>query len=1415
MITDVKNSNVSRQEFIDLLCRITKTDEDMTTHTNDDNNNNNNQNEPDVTIIDNTSIVEEGEIITLDNDDVIINKKEIEDGEITESQGSDNDDDDVEELNLRLNALRSLAGAKKQKTKKFKSKRKRPNDNNRYIKDDIDLRSPNKNRSSSRYNTNQLSNNNDDREYLLDKDYRQQSVFDMLLSLISPDNNNNNSTATNITNKKLLDNYDIQQMDIVDDHPITVVPPPPLPPIPPPPPPLPPNHLPFFDPLPPLPPPPPSLFDIFTANQTFSSTNWPRPNFVQQNSIPTIQNDLWQTSFNHTTDIDLRVQPINHNHNHNHHHHSINQINEQLLHKKSQQKRKRTKKTSKKHHHERESPSPIIIINTTNQYEKIQEKLPILIENNNKNNDDDDEEERLLREELLRKLSNKRQVKIIEKTNLEPERIVTIVPSTIIQTNTNPTIPIVVNKPIEKTQYSINQRYKRVKANVSSTNLTNKIETTTTTAVRTTQPIIQTRNKIVRVPETDIEIPQSNPIIITFDDQTTDDDEQQQQQQTVKKSNESTYVIADEERQAIKRLQQLQEDVIRRTNTIESTTKTIVQKNQTSPPNDIIQEAIPSTDELSALLDKRRMLLSDRSKYGEIQEKMKKKKLENGLLARDIERLEEQLLTKKTQITNNNALLQYWQKEAMSIAQNIRQQEDLILQSAVFKSVKPISSSVSKSRTTIEFDYDNISKVFEENSTQILLSILICPLNFYRKLRPYHIWLNTISKKIQELSKEDNSSLLLRTRSFSTQNTEQYWKTCLQSYFIDINHILCPYELQGSCKAQNCIYQHQHQISNRIEQFLSSKKFNEKNKQKILNQIDSICSLQSFDVDLSIFEKRINEKQYQRCRMKLDRYLSIYHEDFRYFRDKSTNDSLSIIHPILVSVSNELDSDDFSPEQAVADLVEGLESQRTNAQLWCLYLEFSSWHMSHDELHHLCSAAIKNAQSYDLFWTIFYLCTNNIEELLSIYLTYIQSDEFDFHNRSYAICELAMFHANVSLNSDQAYEKIQNYLSNSFLENEHRIYLILVLLYIFVFGSFPRILYQQMDENRFDKQIYFEPFICPWYALSNYSHSQDEIDKFFDNFINPMDLSETNFALYINRIHYLNATKRFDQSKLYIETLLEEFPCSIELWIELLLNPEISNNPTEILERARKTTGIYFEFLYSLSSVINIQSMLNNELIQTKTYREKFFYDLCHLSLDSNIQLKQKKIEQNLIRYNGELRDITILDILNHISDFSIDIQRKMILKILNYLITNDNDDDDDDQQRILILYSFFRISQIGRVFDIIIDCLHLIHNDQYEWIIKPFTYRLLDISIKKDRNTLIWIRFDAFAKQLIYNTHCQEIYVTILQRVITSMEDKNKIARLCRLFEKQFSNCGIISQQLRQIIFNSTINDTGATITS
>lgn len=67
-----------------------------------------------------------------------------------------------------------------------------------------------------------------------------------------------------------------------------------------------------------------------------------------------------------------------------------------------------------------------------------------------------------------------------------------------------------------------------------------------------------------------------------------------------------------------------------------------------------------------------------------------------------------------------------------------------------------------------------------------------------------------------------------------------------------------------------------------------------------------------------------------------------------------------------------------------------------------------------------------------------------------------------------------------------------------------------------------------------------------------------------------------------------------------------------------------------------------------------------------------------------------------------------------HLSNFSIDIQRRIILKVLNHLITY------NDQQKILILYSYFRNIEINRVFDIIIDCFLSINIDQYEWILKP-----------------------------------------------------------------------------------------------
>ena len=98
-------------------------------------------------------------------------------------------------------------------------------------------------------------------------------------------------------------------------------------------------------------------------------------------------------------------------------------------------------------------------------------------------------------------------------------------------------------------------------------------------------------------------MPQSNPIIVTFDDPATDDDEDQQ---ISKNTNDSTDLITDEEHRAIKRLQQPQEGVVKTGNTNELTAKTPGQKVQPSPSStSTFPEAIPSTDELSALLEKR------------------------------------------------------------------------------------------------------------------------------------------------------------------------------------------------------------------------------------------------------------------------------------------------------------------------------------------------------------------------------------------------------------------------------------------------------------------------------------------------------------------------------------------------------------------------------------------------------------------------------------------------------------------------------------------------------------------------------------------------------------------------------------------------------------------------------------------
>ena len=312
------------------------------------------------------------------------------------------------------------------------------------LHDDIDLRLGSRNRSSSNYEIGLRSY--DDRDFPLDKDYRQKSVFDTLLSLISPSRRATQNSM--ITNGALFDNYDVQQMDIVDDGLSTSgIPPAPIQ--------IPANHLPFFDSLPPLPPPPPSLFDVIPGQTSFHAVHWPRPNFVPVTNVPSMPVDPWLNPFPATTDVDLR--------------HSTTTLNqsESIVPKK----RKRLKKVSKKHRQPLQKPAAIV---QKSNEQKDREEI-------------EDESERFMREELLRTLSNKRQMKSVETKPTEPERIVTIV-------------PVIAPEPsANEIQYAVNHRYKRVKANISSSNLANQKIETSTVRVTQTQPIIQTRNKIVRM----------------------------------------------------------------------------------------------------------------------------------------------------------------------------------------------------------------------------------------------------------------------------------------------------------------------------------------------------------------------------------------------------------------------------------------------------------------------------------------------------------------------------------------------------------------------------------------------------------------------------------------------------------------------------------------------------------------------------------------------------------------------------------------------------------------------------------------------------------------------------------------------------------------------------------------------------
>ena len=92
MIPDGNQSNASRQDFIDLLSRITKADEETTTTIQESNGHPQalGNEESEVIIIESQPTTEEGEIITIDDsEDVDSNKKEVEDGELSESPGSD------------------------------------------------------------------------------------------------------------------------------------------------------------------------------------------------------------------------------------------------------------------------------------------------------------------------------------------------------------------------------------------------------------------------------------------------------------------------------------------------------------------------------------------------------------------------------------------------------------------------------------------------------------------------------------------------------------------------------------------------------------------------------------------------------------------------------------------------------------------------------------------------------------------------------------------------------------------------------------------------------------------------------------------------------------------------------------------------------------------------------------------------------------------------------------------------------------------------------------------------------------------------------------------------------------------------------------------------------------------------------
>ncbi|CAF0940400.1 unnamed protein product, partial [Didymodactylos carnosus] len=994
------------------------------------------------------------EIIILDDADRTkssnneINEKEVESGEITESDETENEDN-LEELSLRLRALRTLPDVtehvKKKKNSKLKKKRlgqqhqyqqssrSFKNQSSRFDNDDIDLRSYIKKRttssSASRLSQSTQQHSPTINEFPQDKDYRpnRNHIVDLLISLMSssttdtmqkqqqsPASIHQNSTQfaqhgllpiplNNINNLQqqstLTDCYDVLQMDIEDQtqSPSNIISPP----------------LTCYDQLPPLPPLPSSIQNSYNYFNQFiplhptflrpPQQSWPLPNFITQNANPFPTAPFWRTTpppeipVPTATDIDLRQQPSSLLTTvlqpppppPQAEQQSVTSSNKRIILMNSDNvlkkvRRKRLRKISKKRRLEmKQQQQTQVPIMVQDQSEDLQPdstttvltsttdgaqstKIPLSTENN-----DEDLEELSLRRQLLENLSSKRRKKL-EVVPRSATAVSAPISPPVLQTQQAKVAPLV--KPLDSpTKYSVNQRYKRVKATVPMTNgshvalsttssFNNTLTTNTTTRIIpqtnvtpaqiavTTQTLYQSRSKIIRKAETEADLPQSRPVIVTFD-QSSDDDEQTTKAISLRTDTLTVpNSVQHDEVESIQRLHQLHEEVTRRSN---------VAVHLAQPTPSINKESsLFSTYEIADLLEKRRCLLSEHSKLEEVKKRTKKKKLDNIMLTREIEQLGEKLLKLKSQHTANTLDITQLQKEALLITETIKSQEDLIRQSTIFNSI--VSTITNNQPSNIETVH--VPRVIATNLLKKQQPVVDID---YKKISTQ---LDTYSTTV------DNT--LLRTRSFAHPNSNDYWKNCLQSYFIDLNRPFCPYELQGLCKAQNCSFQHQHQVDERMNTFLSKTDpqlqffhVTHEEKEHILKEIKPVCSLNPFEFDETLLENNITDKKIQRCRSKLERYLSVCTEEFRYFRENTKSESVSAIHPLLKLVANELDSIDFSPEHTVAMLCEGLESNRTSSELWCFYLEFSSLKMSDIEIQLLCSASLKNSQSYELFWT--------------------------------------------------------------------------------------------------------------------------------------------------------------------------------------------------------------------------------------------------------------------------------------------------------------------------------------------------------------------------------------------------------------------------------------------------------------